>query len=90
MPDFSRHQKKIISRYYEHHGEIMLTRLQEIVSELYLADSEAKTNRLWTRAGQAMKNLKISPKIIDHILAQRKVEILAKNLQGWLTINTKK
>jgi intergrase/recombinase len=54
------------------------------VSELYLADSEAKQKRLWERVHKAMVNLKIPPAIIEHIMGKRDVEILAKNLQDWL------
>ncbi|MBI3832880.1 MAG: hypothetical protein HY287_00970 [Planctomycetes bacterium] len=85
VPDYTKHQRKIISGYYEHKDTIMLTKLQEIVSELYLADSESKAKRLWTRAGQALKNLKTPQTIIDHLIAQGKVELLAKHLQSQLS-----
>jgi hypothetical protein len=84
MGDFTPHQKKIINRYYDHRDQIMLTRLQEIVTELYLADSEAKQNRLWKRAETAMKSLKVPASQIAHLLAQRKPEVLAQSLRLWL------
>ena len=84
MSEFTPHQRKIINRYYDHRDEIMLTRLQEIVTELYLADSVSKRKRLWTRASSAMKALKVPPNLADHIIAQAKPEVLAKNLREWL------
>ncbi len=84
MPDYTRHQKKIIERYYDRRDEIMLAKLQEIVTELYLAETDAKRDQLWKRAGQAMKGLKVPDKIAQHILTQAKPEILAKNLRNWL------
>jgi len=84
MGDFSPHQEKIISRYYDHRDEIMLTRLQEIVTDLYLADSPAKRKRLWTRAAAAMKALRIPPNLADHIIVQDKPELLATSLRAWL------
>jgi len=84
MGDFTPHQKKIINRYYDHRDHIMLTKLQEIVTELYLADTEAKQGRLWKRAETAMKNLKIPPTVASRILAQKKPEVLAQNLRQWL------
>ena len=84
MPDYTPHQKKIISRYYEHKAQILLSRLQEIVTELYLADNEAKKKQLWSRAAKAMHGLKIPPAIQAHILSQRRPELLAKNLVQWL------
>ena len=62
----------------------MLTKLGELVTELYLADGPAKQNRLWQRAHKAMIKLKVKPAIIGHIMEKRNVEILAKNLQDWL------
>ncbi len=62
----------------------MLGKLSELVTELYLADTQAKQNRLWQRANKAMVKLKVPPAIIDHIMEKKDVEILAKNLQDWL------
>ncbi len=79
----SDYQKSVISGYYDNLDTIMLAKLGELVSELYLADTEAKKQRLWQRAKKAMTQLKIKPAIIDHIMEKQDVEILAKNLQDW-------
>jgi hypothetical protein len=84
MTDYTRHQKKIIERYYDRREEIMLAKLQEIVTELYLAETDAKRDQLWKRAEKAMKALKVPESTAQHILTQAKPEILAKNLRGWL------
>jgi hypothetical protein len=86
----SKYQDGVVSRYYEHRDTIMLQKLGELVTELYLADTATKQDRLWQRAQQAMKNLKVPPAIIDHIMGKRDIEILAKNLQDWLTVKKKK
>ena len=80
----SKSETQAISRYYDHLNTIMLQKLGELVTELYLADTAAKKDRLWQRAHKAMVKLKVRPAIIDHIMTQRNVEILAKNLQDWL------
>ena len=59
MPDYTPHQRKIIDRYYKNRDEIMLAKLQEIVTELYLADSDRALTRLWKRAEKAMQALDI-------------------------------
>lgn len=84
MPDYTPHQKKIIGRYYDRRDEIMLAKLQEIVTELYLAETEAKRDQLWKRAEKAMKGLKVSGTIVEHILTQAKPEVLVKNVRQWL------
>ena len=82
--DYSQYQKAVISDYYNNLDTIMLGKLGELVTELYLADTQAKQNRLWQRAHKAMIKLKVPPAIIDHIMEKRDVEVLAKNLQDWL------
>jgi len=48
--DYSQYQKAVISGYYNNLDTIMLGKLSELVTELYLADTQAKQNRLWQRA----------------------------------------
>lgn len=88
--DYTEYQKDVISGYYKNLDTIMLGKLGELVSELYLADSKAKKKRLWERAHKAMIKLKVPPAIINHIIQQEDVEILAKNLQDWLKASKKK
>ncbi len=84
MAGHTPHQKKIIAGYYEHKSEIMLAKLGEIVSELYLADSGEKRDRLWARAAGAMKALNVPQSTADHILNTRQAELLAFHLRKWL------
>jgi hypothetical protein len=81
--EYTHYQKSIIHSYFNNLDAIMLQKVAELVSELYLAETEAKKDRLWQRVQKAMTNLKIPPDIADHILAQRDVQVLAKNLQDW-------
>jgi hypothetical protein len=39
--EYSSYQKKVIQNYYQHKDTIVLTRLQELVTELYLAEEKA-------------------------------------------------
>jgi len=84
MADYSRHQKKIIERYYDRRDEIMLAKLQEIVTELFLSETEKKSAQLWARAEKAMISLKVEDSIREHILTKREPEMLARHLRGWL------
>ena len=83
MPDYSRHQKKIIERYYDHRDDIALARLGDIVSELYLADSQRKRDLLWKRAEKAMIALKVKDTLRSTILQRRDPETLARRLREW-------
>lgn len=84
MAEYSKYQKKVIDRYYDNRDVIMLNKLQELVSELYLADTDKKRDRLWARAEAAMTNLKVAPAIMAHILKTRRPEVLAANVTEWL------
>jgi len=88
--DYSHYQKDVISGYYNNLDTIMLGKLSELVTELFLADTKAKKNRLWQRVHKAMVKLKVPPAIVDHIMQKEDVEILAKNLQDWLNAPKKK
>jgi hypothetical protein len=88
--EYSEYQKAVISDYYANLDAIMLGKLSDFVSELYLAESQAKKDRLWQKARKAMEKLNIPQVIIEHIMEKRDVEILAKNLQDWLNYSRKK
>ena len=81
----STYERGVISRYYKNLDEIMLSKISASVSELYLAKTAEKKRLLWNRVHKAMQRLKIKPAIIDHIMKNKDVEILAKNLQDWLS-----
>lgn len=74
--EFSAGQKKIVDRYYQNRDTIALTKLQEIVSELYLAEP-GKADRLWTRAGSHLKAAGANPARIEKALTERDPAALA-------------
>ena len=86
---YSAYQKKVVSNYYDNLDTIMLGKLQELVTELYLAESRTKQDRLWGRAEKAMAKLKIKPVIIKHIMDKHDVTVLAKNIGDWLKDSSK-
>jgi len=90
MPNYSKHQKKIIERYYDQRDVIMLNKLGEIVTELFLATSEKKRVQLWTRARKAMTNLEVPPAIIDHVCEKKDAEVLARHVREWTAQANKK
>lgn len=83
MADYSPHQQRIIRSYYKNREGMALQKLQELVSDLYLAESQKQSDRLWKRIEKAMSNLGVPPRIASHVLAERKVEILAEHVKVW-------
>ena len=49
LEDYTRHQQKIIKRYYDNQGMLQHQRLAELVSELYLTQGK-KRQRAWEAA----------------------------------------
>ena len=84
MGAYSEHQRKLIQRYYDRREEILIARLQELVSALYLAESERESIQLWKRVEKALAGLKVSESIRRRLLEVRDVEALARNVRGWL------
>ena len=84
VKEFTPYQKKVVQRYYDNRDAIMLTKLQEMATELYLADTDKKRERIWQRVHKAMINLKIKDAIIEHIMSARSPEVLAMNIEDWL------
>jgi hypothetical protein len=77
------HQDKIIRRYYENQDDIMLQKLGELVSDLYLAEGKAK-ERVWGRITAALTNLKIPETQIQHLVKADNPMLVANLLKELL------
>lgn len=82
--DFSSHQQKIIKNYYQNLSSISVQKLQELVTDLYLALNTKKEDKLWIAVEKAMVKLEIPKTIISHIMEKRNVEVLANHVTKWL------
>ena len=82
--ELSKYQQSVISGYYQNRQSLMLQKISELVTELYLAETKTKQDKLWQRVQKAMENLKVNPAVMEHIMKTRSAEVLAKNLQDWL------
>jgi hypothetical protein len=84
VTDHTPYQKKIIQRYYENQPALLLQRLGDLVTDLFLAEGK-KAERLWKGAGEAMQKLNVPQPRIDHVLTKRDPALLAlvvKELNG--------
>ena len=79
MADYTPHQQKIIKRYYDNRETIGYQRLSELVSEIYLADGNArKLNTLWKYVAAALEKLPVPAGRRDHLLQSRDPGLLAE------------
>ena len=79
----SNYQDRVIRNYYKHHDEIMLQRLGELVTDLYLAEGKAKA-RLWKRVGEVLAKLKVSKDQIQHLVRSDNPTLVANLLKKLL------
>jgi hypothetical protein len=83
MPKRSSYQDRIIKRYYQNRDEIMLQRLGELVTDLYLAEGKSRA-RIWERIAAALANLKVPASRIEHLVAGDNPALVAKLLEELL------
>jgi hypothetical protein len=72
----STYQDRIIKRYYQNQGAIMLQRLGDMVTDLYLAEGKAR-ERLWKRAAAALAKLEVPAMRIEHLVQSDNPALLA-------------
>jgi hypothetical protein len=77
------YQEKIIRNYYKNQDDIMLQKLGELVTDLYLAEGKAKL-KVWDRIASALKHLKIPDTQIDHLVRADNPALVANLLKELL------
>jgi hypothetical protein len=74
---FSKHQQRIIRNYYQNREALSLQRLQELVTELYLAEGK-KREKQWEYVISALQKLGLPDNRIEHLRSQDDPQLLAK------------
>ena len=73
----TRHQEKIIRRYYENRDQISLQRAQELVTELYLSSGK-KRAQVWDRLAGHLEKIGVKEEQINHLREQDDPEVVAQ------------
>ena len=76
--DLSRHQSSIVKRYYKNLDTIVANRLQEAVTELYLAESDKKRASMWKKVKTQLDKTPADPDLVQQIIEGNDTERLAK------------
>lgn len=79
----TKYQEKIIKNYYQNQDAILLQRLGEQVTELYLAEGKARVKQ-WERVRASLEKLKIPASRIDHIVKSDNAALVAQALEELL------
>lgn len=76
--EYTRYQKKVISRFYENRDQIDEQRLSELVTSLYLAANDTQKLRLWKQAEETMTRMKVPEGRVKHVVEKQDPAILAE------------
>jgi hypothetical protein len=74
---FSKKAKGAINRFYEHADTRNLTQVQELVTELYLAEGAAR-EKLWKKAGEVLARLGVPDAKTAPVLTAKDPKMLAE------------
>jgi hypothetical protein len=83
MAKRSSYQDRIIRNYYQNQDSIMLQKLGDLVTDLFLAEGKTK-DRLWKRVAAVLKNLKIPDDQIQHLVKTDNPTLVANLLKKLL------
>ncbi|QYK48437.1 MAG: hypothetical protein KF838_00955 [Phycisphaeraceae bacterium] len=79
--ELSSTQRKIVDRYYSNLDTISLTKLQEAVSELYLAETDKKKDKLWKTVETALAKFPEADARAAAVLRTKDIKALAELVQ---------
>ena len=77
MAKHSAYQQKIIKNYYKNRDAISLQRLQEMVTDLYLAEGKKRAQQ-WKRLAGHLEKLGLKPDRIRHLVEKDDPALIAK------------
>ncbi len=83
MAKRSKYQDGIIRNYYKNQGAILVQRLGELVTDLYLAEGKARV-RIWKRVTTTLEKLEIPPARIKRLLQSDNPALVASLLEELL------
>jgi hypothetical protein len=80
MAKRSPYQQRVIKDYYKNRDAIMVQKLGEMITDLYLAEGKAR-DRLWKRIAAALEKLDVPAARIEHLVGSDNPALLAALLK---------
>lgn len=77
MAEHTRYQQNVIKNYYKNREALSLQRLQEMVTDLYLAEGKKRTQQ-WKQVAKHLDKLGLKPARIQHLVASDDPAQIAK------------
>jgi hypothetical protein len=83
MEKRSAYQDRAIRNYYKNRDDIMLQRLGELVTDLFLAEGKTRV-KVWARVAEILEKLKIPKNQIQHLVSSDNPALVANVLKKLL------
>ena len=83
MAQLTRHQQSIVKRYYDNLDTVLLQRVGEQVTDLYLAEGKKRV-KLWESVAGSLEKLGVPKSRIEHVRGSDDARQLATLLQELL------
>ena len=83
MAKRSSYQQRVIRNYYQNQDAILIQRLGDLVTDLFLAEGK-KRQRLWERAATALEKLEVPKDQVRHVVQSDNPTLLANLLKQLL------
>ena len=83
MAKRSPYQQRVIRDYYKNQDAMLIQRLGDLVTELYLAEGKSRV-RLWKRVATTLEKLKVPKNHVQHIVQSDNPTLLANLLKQLL------
>lgn len=73
----TKYQQGIVNRFYEHRDARVVQRLQELVSEIYLATGENALKKKWDVVAKELEKTNAGAAVVARIVTARDIKALA-------------
>ncbi len=83
MAKRSSYQQRVIRNYYRNRDDIMVQRLGDLITELYLAEGKSRV-RVWKRVATTLEKLKIPAAEVQHLVQSDNPSLVANLLKRLL------
>ena len=83
MVERTKYQEKVIKNYYQNQDAILVQRLGEQVTDLYLAEGKARAKK-WQQVATLLQKLKVPAARIEHVTKSDNPALVAKLLEELL------
>ncbi len=83
MAKRSNYQDRVIRRYYQNQDQILIQRLGDLITDLYLAEGTNRV-RLWKRTVEILEKLKVPNDRVQHVFQSDNPALVAEVLKELL------